>query len=346
MGHIRSEFSYKDFSGSLYIYDIKTDNWKTSDLKFRERAYHNIYNYKDRIYVLGGKRLSPVSRFEFLDEKIEVYDIKRDTILLDNVNPHQAVNFASFLYKNVLIVIGGSVKLNIDEEKIFTGKAHSFYHETGYWYELNDMPDPKETKGVLIDSTLYLIGGFNRDPLNEIESYNLVSAEWKIEGQLFYKVERPAVTYNEDIIYIFDDGKIQTYNIKTKELNMYLIDLPLRSGEMFYANNIDHAVEQCGDSSRTTHGALTCVDACRFYGALIVQGNQSDELAIVPGSPADNAGLSGGDIILELGGERITVGNTLAEIILKYNPGDEIVLKILRDGEELDISLTLVRRED
>lgn len=238
--HIRatSEFPVTDYSGSLHIYDIQEDNWISSDLKFRERAYHNIHYFKGKIFVLGGKRLSPYRRFVYLDEKTELYDIMRDTILLDNVNPHQAANFASFMYGDILIVIGGSVKLNIDEEKVYTAKVHSFYTKSGYWYELNDMPNPKETKGVLIKNTIYLIGGYNHIPLKEIETYNLITAEWKVEGQLFYGVERPALTYNENIIYIFEDGKIQTYNIKTKELNMYSIDLPLKYSELFYANNI------------------------------------------------------------------------------------------------------------
>lgn len=39
---------------------------------------------------------------------------------------------------------------------------------------------------------------------------------------------------------------------------------------MFYANEPEMAIERCGESSRTTHGAHTAVDACRFYGGLLV----------------------------------------------------------------------------
>ncbi|QDU19088.1 ADP-ribosylglycohydrolase family protein [Urbifossiella limnaea] len=41
------------------------------------------------------------------------------------------------------------------------------------------------------------------------------------------------------------------------------------------------AVKRAGDSSRTTHGAAECVDACRYYGGLLVgaiQGRSKDEL--------------------------------------------------------------------
>lgn len=38
---------------------------------------------------------------------------------------------------------------------------------------------------------------------------------------------------------------------------------------MFYGRSPIQAIEQSGQSSRTTHGAETAVDACRYFGALI-----------------------------------------------------------------------------
>jgi ADP-ribosylglycohydrolase len=38
---------------------------------------------------------------------------------------------------------------------------------------------------------------------------------------------------------------------------------------LFYATNPLEVIEKSAESSRTTHGAATCVDACRYLGALI-----------------------------------------------------------------------------
>lgn len=251
-----SYFSWENYSDKLHVYDIPTDKWTTSGLKFSKRAYHNINYYNDKIYILGGKRLSRSRKIEYLDENIEVYDMVRDTILIDKTNPHQAVNFASFVYKDDLVVMGGSTKLNVNEEKEYTNKVHFLNLKTGYWYELNNMPVAKETKGVLINNTIYLVGGFNLKPLSEIETYNLETGEWKVVGKLFKGVERPGLAYNDNIIYIFDEGRIQTYNIVTRELNMYSIDLFQKSSELFYANNklyiVGGFVER--ESSTTTVG--------------------------------------------------------------------------------------------
>lgn len=39
---------------------------------------------------------------------------------------------------------------------------------------------------------------------------------------------------------------------------------------LFYACHPEEAIQKSGECSRTTHGALTAVDACRYYGGLIV----------------------------------------------------------------------------
>jgi ADP-ribosylglycohydrolase len=39
---------------------------------------------------------------------------------------------------------------------------------------------------------------------------------------------------------------------------------------LFFASDPDEAIRMSGESSRTTHGARSCVDACRFFGGLIV----------------------------------------------------------------------------
>ncbi|MBI2052689.1 MAG: trypsin-like peptidase domain-containing protein [Candidatus Ryanbacteria bacterium] len=77
-------------------------------------------------------------------------------------------------------------------------------------------------------------------------------------------------------------------------------------------------------------------------GALIVSEGGS---GVTPGSPAEKAGLKNGDIIIELGGEKITRQNTLAEIIQKHNVGDTVSLKYIRDGKENTIQLALIERK-
>ncbi|MFK5957542.1 MAG: carboxypeptidase-like regulatory domain-containing protein [Lutibacter sp.] len=233
-GNIYSKESYK---GDFQVYDVASDTWSIDKLKFKKRAYHAIHFYKNNLYILGGKNLSPNGKFEYLDDKIEVYDIENNTIKIDNTNPHQTASFASFTYKDNIIVMGGSTKINNFGVKQYSNKIHFYNLKTGNWFQLGSMPIAKEPCGVLIDDKIYLIGGFNNKPLLALESFDLITQKWKKEGELFYGVSKPAITHKENIIYFFNDGKINTYNIITKELNEYFIDLSLEASELYYANN-------------------------------------------------------------------------------------------------------------
>ncbi|MFA5134339.1 MAG: trypsin-like peptidase domain-containing protein [Patescibacteria group bacterium] len=82
------------------------------------------------------------------------------------------------------------------------------------------------------------------------------------------------------------------------------------------------------------------------YGALVVKGSQASDLAIVPGSPADIAGLEENDIILEVDGERITEERSLAKQLQQYNPGDTVTLKLLHDGAEKTVEAVLAEVEE
>ncbi|KKR07673.1 MAG: Protease Do [Parcubacteria group bacterium GW2011_GWC2_39_14] len=80
------------------------------------------------------------------------------------------------------------------------------------------------------------------------------------------------------------------------------------------------------------------------YGALILSGNDADETAIVPDSPAAAAGLQEKDIILEVNGVKIDLEHPLLQEVNKYVPGDEITVKYARDKEEKTITVKLAER--
>jgi serine protease Do len=75
------------------------------------------------------------------------------------------------------------------------------------------------------------------------------------------------------------------------------------------------------------------------HGAL-VRGTDAAP-GVVADGPADKAGLQENDIILELNGERIDEDHQLANLLVKYSPNEEVSLKILRAGKEMNIKVIL-----
>ncbi|KKR44683.1 MAG: HtrA2 peptidase [Candidatus Moranbacteria bacterium GW2011_GWC1_45_18] len=81
------------------------------------------------------------------------------------------------------------------------------------------------------------------------------------------------------------------------------------------------------------------------YGALVLRGQKVTDFAVVPGSPADKAGLTENDIILEINGVKIDEKNLLSDQIAKSNVGDTINLKIWHKGEEKTVQVKLEERK-
>ncbi len=80
-------------------------------------------------------------------------------------------------------------------------------------------------------------------------------------------------------------------------------------------------------------------------GALIVRDHRPDSVAVVPGSPADKAGVKENDIIVELNGEKIFENMDLRDLLQKYPVGSEIEFAVLRKDQQLKLKATLEERK-
>jgi 2-alkenal reductase len=72
--------------------------------------------------------------------------------------------------------------------------------------------------------------------------------------------------------------------------------------------------------------------------------SSSSQPAVVPGTPADDAGLREDDIITAINGASLAEGNSLRRVLTQYKPGDTVTLTLLRDGREQTTDITLGTR--
>ncbi|PJA46774.1 hypothetical protein CO172_03580 [Candidatus Uhrbacteria bacterium CG_4_9_14_3_um_filter_36_7] len=83
------------------------------------------------------------------------------------------------------------------------------------------------------------------------------------------------------------------------------------------------------------------LDLSVSQGALLVSGDKENEVAVISESPADEAGLLKGDIILSVNDQVLDIRNTLAKVIRAFEPGVEVVLTIKRGQDLLTITVQL-----
>ncbi|MFN5932830.1 MAG: PDZ domain-containing protein [Roseiflexaceae bacterium] len=66
--------------------------------------------------------------------------------------------------------------------------------------------------------------------------------------------------------------------------------------------------------------------------------------SVIDGGPVASVGLRAGDVITAFEGVRLGQQASLPGVLLQHQPGDQIVLTVLRDGQESEYTVTLGER--
>lgn len=146
-----------------------------------------------------------------------------------------------------------------------------------------------------------------------------------------------AVDYNGNVIGILGERKENAGNkffILPVNHLQYVIDQYLQTGAI---NRASLGVYYVALSKETAYLTGNSLDR----GALIFTPSGQQGLAVLLGSAADKAGLKIGDVILNVNDDEVNPDQNLAYLISKYHPGDQVELKIMRDGKEMSVQVVL-----
>ncbi len=143
---------------------------------------------------------------------------------------------------------------------------------------------------------------------------------------------RPTDTYDK----IDETGLTQTASI-VKEALEYLTE---RKEPLSFKGSKKNStqVSKTPNSKRGRRVSTGSIPDFYYDGAGVKLGG------VVEGSPAEKAGLKKGDIIVEFDGKPIKSLRDYSNLLKKHKPGDEVQIKILRNGKTITIKLKLEAR--
>ncbi|MGE5217185.1 MAG: DegQ family serine endoprotease [Chloroflexota bacterium] len=111
------------------------------------------------------------------------------------------------------------------------------------------------------------------------------------------------------------------------------------------ANSVKELLPQLRDKGRVVRGYLgTTVQKItpEIADSLgLKQHNGALVANVVKGSPAERAGIKTGDIIIEFNRKEIKDSSDLPVIVARVTPGTTVQLKVLRDGKEVALPITV-----
>ncbi|MGH3343753.1 MAG: S1C family serine protease, partial [Carbonactinosporaceae bacterium] len=110
-------------------------------------------------------------------------------------------------------------------------------------------------------------------------------------------------------------------------------------------NQAERVAEQLIKTGEAVHPIIgaTLDPTFKDRGARILPESVRGHQPLLPGGPAEQAGLQPGDVIVAADGERVADGSELIVAIRSKAPGDEITLAYVRDGQERTVTLTLAK---
>jgi len=134
----------------------------------------------------------------------------------------------------------------------------------------------------------------------------------------------------------FKDNELSFIVSRTKESPIYLGTCSVNIED----SGVPHEIKLPENSEKLNYGELIAdEELCKkisgfwtIFGNYCLFQEACREKGVVPNSPADKAGILSGDIILEINGNKL-IKNKIDEILYRHKPGEELTLKVLKDGK-------------
>ncbi len=130
-------------------------------------------------------------------------------------------------------------------------------------------------------------------------------------------------------------GNLPLFTLTGKLAGLAVGDESLLSGEVL-EKSVSKMLNEAGYASLGVY----YIDQSR----LVDEGTgvyiyNSQRTPVVFNSAGYKAGIKSGDTIISIGGRLIDKANSLKTLLLNYKPGDEVILKVLRAEQELDLTV-------
>lgn len=113
------------------------------------------------------------------------------------------------------------------------------------------------------------------------------------------------------------------------------------------SNQVRRTVDQLITTGTATYPVIGVVlDGTNQGQGVLVATSVNGQPGVVPGSPADKAGIKAGDVITQIDGRPVSRDQDLVVAIRAKAPGDQVTFTILRGGKQMKITVTLASNKD
>lgn len=277
-GYVNGEYYTYDF---LFQYDTESNTWSTiiPDNELEDKIYANGEVIGNSLYLFNG----------YGNNLVEIVNLETNEVTYGAENPLSRSKSGSAVNGNKIYVFGGEIDSNN-----YSSQLYSYNVDSDIWTLLADMPNPRETRGEIINNKIYAIGGYNGSVSNIIDIYNIESNEWESQFIMPYGVSANSLTVYNDLIFIVGDyseldriGYFDTSNEVFNTVNNNMIGRRHSDSEVI--NNNIYLIGGNYTSSATDGGWLNSTQRANLNDALSIPTiNQLKGITISPNPTIEN----------------------------------------------------------
>lgn len=202
--YVTNGFSAKEkFTGLIEKYDISKNEWSVLTSSLIPKQFPSSVIVGMKLYVFNGDLKDGT-----LNAKMEVVNISTGEVHFSTDNPSPAHAAGVAVWNEIIYAFGGKIS---PDKLIYSNSLYKFDPVEKKWTKLANMPEKKETKGVIVDGKLYVIGGYNGNASNNISKYDIQTDKWTKLTQLPFGVSAHSVAAYGDKIYVVFDFTNQSF---------------------------------------------------------------------------------------------------------------------------------------
>lgn len=189
--------STSSFTTEIEKYDIASNSWSIFTNSLIAKRFSSSVIVGSNLYLFNGYSTGYV-----LNNKMEIVNLINGSITYSTDNPFPTHNSGAATWNNNIYVFGGSPD---GTETGKTNKLLCFNTLTHVWSELASMPVEKQTKGEIVNGKLYVLGGFNGNPCNRIDMYDIANNSWTNLGIMSDSISGFSTAVVGSKIYLIGD---------------------------------------------------------------------------------------------------------------------------------------------
>lgn len=200
-------------------------------------------------------------------------------------------------------------------------------------------------------------GGNNSQDVFKSGLISLLAQDYSVGGPIPSSEKLQGVFFSD--IYLQEGGEKDLIGGIATDFNGDVIGIlgaeKISDGKQYFiipVNHIKYLVDKFIEQGSVARGKLglyylsltkemAYLGAGNDHGALVYSPSFQQGLAVISGSAAEKAGIKIMDVIMNVNGDEVNSGQNLALLVSKYKPGDEVNLKVLREGKEMEVKAVL-----